>query len=333
MGLYASEFTTFDTIYIGGGTPSLLTIPQVETIVSGVRTHFSVPPDGEITIEVNPADGDLSWYQALKGLGVNRLHLGVQSFSDETLAFLGRRHRAEDAIAALGHTVRAGFDNFGLDLIYGVPGQDLPSWQASLARAVSFAPPHLSAYQLSIEPETPFYHQQRQDAFVIPDEVASLAFFLETAAYLESEGYRHYEVSNYAASHAFKSRHNQKYWDHTPYLGLGPGAHSFRNGRRWWNHRSIELYLRDLASGMRPVAEEETLTRADLRLETLFMSLRTARGIDLAAFKSRFGEDLPSERHAIIQPLKAKGFIIVSDGRLAPTTRGLAVADQLAVML
>ena len=332
MELYAGEFDTFDTIYIGGGTPSLLTIRQLDVILSGVHRHFLVPTDGEITMEVNPADGDLAWYRSLKNLGVNRLHLGVQSFSDQALSFLGRRHRADDAFTALENIVRAGFDNFGLDLIYGIPGQDLQSWRESLASAVSLAPPHLSAYQLAIEEETPLYHSYRSGSFEIPDEDASLSFFLETSAYLERSGYHHYEVSNYAASPAHKSRHNQKYWDHTPYLGLGPGAHSFKEGRRWWNHRSIESYLKDLAFGTAPVAGDETISRDELRLETLFMSLRTAAGIDLAAFRSQFGEDLPKERHSIIQSLITRGFIIVNDERIFPTRRGLAVADQLALI-
>ncbi len=332
MALYADAFDTFDTVYIGGGTPSLLTIHQLDSIISGVHKHFDVPPNAEITIEVNPADGDLAWYRSLKSLGVNRLHLGVQSFSDQALTFLGRRHRSDDAFAALDNTVHAGFDNFGLDLIYGVPGQNLQSWRESLASAVSLSPPHLSAYQLAIEEDTPLCHSYRCGSFDIPDEDASLAFFLETSAYLERSGYHHYEVSNYAASPSQRSRHNQKYWDHTPYLGLGPGAHSFKEGRRWWNHRSIEGYLKDLAEGTAPVAGDETLTRDDLRLETLFMSLRTAAGIDVAAFCLQFGENLPEIHPSIIQSLVDGGLIVFKDGRISPTTRGLAVADQLALI-
>jgi len=333
MELYAGDFDTFDTIYIGGGTPSLLTVQQIEAILSGVRKHFTVLPDGEITIEVNPADGDLAWYRAVKNLGVNRLHLGVQSFSGQALAFLGRRHRVEDAFAALDNTIRAGFDNFGLDLIYGIPGQDLQSWQESMACAVSFSPPHLSAYQLAIEEETPLFHSHRRGAFAIPDEDGSLSFFLSTSEYLERSGYHHYEVSNYAASPDRKSRHNQKYWDHTTYLGLGPASHSYREGRRWWNHRNIEAYLNDLALGTAPIAGAETLTGEDLRLETLFMSLRTAAGIDLAAFRRHFGEDLTEKSKELIESLITRGFIVVNDERIYPTRQGLVVADQLALIL
>jgi oxygen-independent coproporphyrinogen III oxidase len=331
MGLYAGEFDTFDTVYIGGGTPSLLTIQQLEMILAGVRRHFPLAPETEITIEVNPADGDPGWYRSLKALGFNRLHLGVQSFSDRDLAWLGRRHRVRDACAALDNTLRAGFDNFGVDLIYGLPGQELQSWRKSLACGVSFLPPHLSAYQLAIEAGTPFYHSYRRGSFAIPGEDASLSFFLETSAYLANAGYEHYEVSNYAASHTRKSRHNQKYWDHTPYLGIGPGSHSFKDGRRWWNHRSIAAYIKDLAAGKPPRGGTETLSREELRLETLFMGLRTARGIDIASFRHRFGEELSQERQAIIQSLLDSGFILVRDGRISPTTRGLAVADQLAL--
>lgn len=333
MELYEREFDAFDTIYIGGGTPSLLTIQQLEAILCGVHQHFLILPDAEITVEINPADGDLAWYRSIKNLGVNRLHLGVQSFSDQALTFLGRRHRAADAFAAVDNTVRAGFGNFGLDLIYGIPGQDLQSWQESLACAVSLSPPHLSAYQLAIEEETPLCDSYRRGSFEIPDEDTSLAFFLETSSYLEKSGYNHYEVSNYAKSPSSKSRHNQKYWDHTPYLGLGPGAHSFKEGRRWWNHRSIESYLNNLALGTTPVAGDETLNRDDLRLETLFMSLRTAAGIDVAAFQNQYDENLPEMRRSIIESLIARGFIIVSNERILPTRRGLAVADQLALIL
>ena len=333
MELYERTFDAFDTIYIGGGTPSLLTIQQLEVILCGVHQHFLILPDAEITVEINPADGDLAWYRSIKNLGVNRLHLGVQSFSDQALTFLGRRHRAADAFAAVDNIVRAGFDNFGLDLIYGIPRQDLQSWQESLVSAVSLSPPHLSAYQLAIEEETPLCDSYRRSSFEIPDEDASLTFFLETSSYLEKTGYYHYEVSNYAKNPSSKSRHNQKYWDHTPYLGLGPGAHSFKEGRRWWNHRSIESYLNNLALGTTPVAGDETLSRDDLRLETLFMSLRTAAGIDVAAFRNQYDENLPEMRRSIIESLIARGFIIVSNERILPTRRGLAVADQLALIL
>jgi len=330
MAGYKDRFPVIDTIYIGGGTPSLLTSRELETIFAALHRHFAIVPEAETTVEVNPADGDGYWFSALRGLGVNRIHLGAQSFSHQHLTFLGRRHTVRDIYGAVDLIITAGFDNFGLDLIYGLPEQSLPSWHRDIAAAVALQPAHISAYQLAVEEDTPFMESHLRGDLVLPDEELSRRFFLDTAALLVQSGYTHYEVSNFARRPALASRHNQKYWRHAPYLGLGPSAHSFRNGRRWWNHRELYRYLSDLADGLLPVAAGEELGPAELRLETLFLGLRTAAGIDLQEFQDRFGEDLATTRRHLISVLIQEGLLVRTDRQLLPTPRGMAVADGLS---
>ncbi len=330
MAGYNHQFPVIDTIYIGGGTPSLLTSRELETLFAALHCHFAIVPEAETTVEVNPADADGYWFSALRGLGVNRIHLGAQSFSHQCLTFLGRRHTVRDIYGAVDLIIAAGFDNFGLDLIYGLPEQSLPSWHRDLAAAVALQPAHISAYQLAVEEDTPFMERHLRGDFVLPDDELSRRFFLDTAALLVQSGYTHYEVSNFARQPALASRHNQKYWRHAPYLGLGPSAHSFRNGRRWWNHRELHRYLSDLAGGLLPVAAGEVLGPAELRLETLFLGLRTAAGIDLQEFQDRFGEDLATTRRHLISVFIQEGLLVRTDRQLLPTPRGMAVADGLS---
>jgi len=330
MAGYKDQFPVIDTVYIGGGTPSLLTSREMETLFAALHDHFAIVPDGEKTVEVNPADGDGEWFSALRGLGVNRLHLGAQSFSDPYLTFLGRRHTVRDIYGAVDRIVAAGFDNFGLDLIYGLPGQSVEAWHRDIAAAVALQPAHISAYELAVEEDTPFGERHRRGEIDLPGEELSRRFFLETSRRLVQAGYTHYEVSNYARPADRASRHNQKYWRHVPYLGLGPAAHSFRENRRWWNHRDLNAYLTDLNRGVLPIAASEELTPAELRLETLFLGLRTAAGIDLKEYQRRFGADLAATRRPLIAALVKEGLLVHTGRRLLPTTRGMVVADGLS---
>jgi len=330
MAGYKDQFPVIDTVYIGGGTPSLLTSREMETLFAALHDHFAIVPDGEKTVEVNPADGDGEWFSALRGLGFNRLHLGAQSFSDPYLTFLGRRHTVRDIYGAVDRIVAAGFDNFGLDLIYGLPGQSVEAWHRDVAAAVALQPAHISAYELAVEEDTPFGERHRRGEIDLPGEELSRRFFLETSRRLVQAGYTHYEVSNYARPADRASRHNQKYWRHVPYLGLGPAAHSFRENRRWWNHRDLNAYLTDLNRGVLPIAASEELTPAELRLETLFLGLRTAAGIDLKEYQRRFGADLAATRRPLIAALVKEGLLVHTGRRLLPTTRGMVVADGLS---
>jgi oxygen-independent coproporphyrinogen-3 oxidase len=336
MEMYHNRFNPFDTVYIGGGTPSLLSPQQLENILKRVRKNFDLISDPEITpeitIETNPADLNRSFLESMRKIGINRINIGVQSFNQKILNFLGRRHTAKQAISAVEGSRKAGFHNIGLDLIYGVPAQDIGSWLDTLKQAIAFSPEHISCYQLTLESKTPLGIRYQTGEFSLPREELQYEFFMKTSEFLEDAGYIHYEVSNFARGKEHTSRHNQKYWDHSPYLGLGPSAHSFQCNQRWWNHRSLDQYLAAINAGNLPVEGTETLTMEQLRLEALYLGLRTKKGIFLQDFENRYHTDLFTEKKKILAKLEEEGFISIQDGYLHPTQSGLAVADSLSLI-
>jgi len=333
MEMVSPTFSSpFDTVYIGGGTPSVLRPRQIKEILGKIRKHFHLAPSAEFTVEANPGDLNFPFLQALRELGIHRLHLGVQSFAPEVLSFLGRRHTAEKAIQAIETSRKAGFDHLGLDLIYGVPGQALHPWLDTLRRAIAFSPEHLSCYQLTLDEDTPMGKAFRRGEFAFPEEEELRQFFLATSESLEKAGYLHYEVSNFSRGMQYASRHNQKYWDHTPYLGLGPAAHSFSGSVRWWNSSSVMVYINSLRAERLPLESTETLTPGQLQTEAFFLGLRTAKGINLNDFSENYGENFPREKRNILQRFEEEGLIVIQDGYLRPTRAGLAVADRLALI-
>ncbi|KAF0157720.1 MAG: oxygen-independent coproporphyrinogen III oxidase [Syntrophaceae bacterium] len=325
-------FKSFDTLYIGGGTPSLLSVQQIDDILKAVNNNFNIDQHPEITMEVNPGDMSLEYFQQLRKLGINRLNIGIQSFDDAILKFLGRRHTAREARSVMDEARQAGFDNIGIDLIYGVYGQDMKTWRETLNKALSFFPEHLSCYQLSLEGKTPLYKQYRKDSLQLPSENEALDFFMTTSQILTDAGYIHYEVSNFARTNSLKSRHNMKYWRHTPYLGLGPAAHSFIDRKRWWNRAAVKTYLRYISEGKMPVEKSEQLSIEQLALEALFLGMRTKDGIHLQQYKNRFDADILFDKKQVIDELMKKGLLELKDGRLKPTLDGMAVADSLALI-
>ncbi len=330
--LYREEFTAFDTLYLGGGTPSVMAPPQVAALLETIRGTFTILDHAEITIELNPADLTREDLRMLRETGINRVNIGVQSFHDRELEFLGRRHDRKQALSALEWAMSAGFDNIGLDLIYRLPGQCFKDWRESLAQAIACGPAHLSCYELELKPGTPMGRKYAEGA--LPERPESLAreFFVETSEILEGAGYVHYEVSNFAAGMDRASRHNQKYWDHTPYLGLGPAAHSFDGSRRWWNRSSLDAYLADLRGAERPVEGREDLGREELAMEALFLGLRTRDGIDLDRYARLYGRDLMEDNRRQLEEWSRLGLIEIAHGRIRPTRSGMAVADALAAM-
>ena len=324
--LYQGRFATFDTLYLGGGTPSLLSGPQLTALIETLHRHFSFAADTEITIEANPDDLYPEKLALLRDLGINRLSVGVQSLDDAELRFLGRRHPARQAEQALKWARDAGFDNLGVDLIYALPGQEDGAWCRTLKTALGFQPEHLSCYQLTLSPDTPLGQRQIRGEFAPPAEEAQRRLFLLTSRFLEAQGYRHYEVANFARGEARRSRHNLKYWQHDPYLGLGPGAHSFDGSRRWWHHASLDCYFQALTRGQAPVAGEETLTPEQLRLEACMLGLRTREGLPLKSLS-------PSVRTQALPRLTQAGLMKVHRGRLLPTRKGLLLADRLPLWL
>jgi oxygen-independent coproporphyrinogen III oxidase len=330
MELWRGVFNPFGTVYIGGGTPSLLSPGQVAGILDAARKSFIILPGAEITVEANPADWGRGELAAVRDLGVGRISLGIQSFDDRELEFLGRRHDAGQARAALAAALDAGFGSVGVDLIYGLPGQAFASWQASLEQALSFRPGHLSCYELELKHDTPLGLRYGRGELVARSEEGLREFFQGTSELAEGAGYVHYEVSNFASGPGLISLHNSKYWDHTPYLGLGPSAHSFKNARRWWNHGTLREYLESLHAGRMPVKGFEDLDRGQLAFEALFLGLRMKQGIDLAWYEEEYGVDLVREKGPQITAWQSAGLVVLEQGRLRPTRAGMAVADALA---
>jgi oxygen-independent coproporphyrinogen-3 oxidase len=332
MEITSHKFGPFDTVYIGGGTPSILRPHQLREILKRIRNHFDLQSGAEITIEANPGDLDKPFLQELVAMGFTRLNVGVQSFDAKVLQFLGRRHSLKEALSAVEHSRWAGFHNLGLDLIYGIPGQGLESWLQTLAQAVDFAPEHLSCYQLSVEENTPLKKELKRGKFSIPGEGLQYDFFMKTAEFLENSGYLHYEVSNFAKGIKYFSRHNQKYWDHTPYLGLGPAAHSFLGNQRWWNYPTLHQYLAEIQEGRLPIQATEILTPEQLRLEAIYLGLRTRKGLNLKDLLENHKYDLLGEKKKLLTKLRQEGFLGIEDDHLYPTRAGLAVADTLALI-
>lgn len=329
---YRNIFSSFDTIYIGGGTPSLLSVQHIDDLISTVNKYFDIDRQAEITLEANPGDISLEYLKTLRGIGINRLNIGVQSLDDKILKFLWRRHTAKEAVASINAARQAGFNNLGIDLIYGVHGLGIKSWINTLQKAVSFSPEHLSCYQLSLSEKTPLYKKYHSEGWHLPDENTELKLFLTTAEELEEAGYTHYEVSNFARKDKFKSRHNQKYWRHIPYLGLGPAANSFLDNKRWWNKATIKTYLKDIECWKMPVEDSETLSSEQLQMEVLFLGLRTKVGIDLKLYTTRYGIDILADKKIIIDALIKNKFVKLKNGFLRPTRKGMAIADSLALI-
>jgi oxygen-independent coproporphyrinogen-3 oxidase len=332
----------FDTVYFGGGTPSLLPAEDLERVLGACRSHLSFATPW-IFLEANPEDVTPDACAAWRGLGVRTLSLGVQSFSDEALRFLGRRHSAEQARAAVETAQAAGFDTVSVDLIFGLPGQSPEAWRRELATAAALEPGHVSCYQLTIHARTRFGVAAKRGQLSEMPEGEQATLFELTHRFLADAGFSAYEVSNFARSRSHESRHNRKYWDHTPYLGLGPSAHSFAAAatsplpaaRRWWNELRTPRWESRVAVGERPVEAEESLGPKELATEAVMLGLRTTPGIDLDGLTSRYGVDLLTANEALVARLLAEGHLVVHAGPeggrwLTPTASGLAVADGMA---
>lgn len=324
---------SFDTLYIGGGTPSVLDPIHIRRVIRAARSRFDLSVDAEVTMEVNPGTVSLAKLADYRAAGVNRLTIGIQSFQDRQLRFLGRIHTGREAFRTVAMARNAGFENVGLDLIYGLPGQTETAWRSDLETAVALAPPHLSCYMLTIEPGTPMAEDLGRGRFEAVGETAASDLFVLTQSVLGNAGYRQYEISNFARSASGRSKHNLKYWTFAPYLGLGPAAHSYRTSVRWWNHRSVERYLRDIGRGKPPVAEMEKLGRKQRMMEAIYLRLRTAEGIDVASFNRKFQADFNSRFAEPMATLEAEDMLSSSERDCRLTPKGMRFHEGVARML
>jgi len=324
----------FDSLYIGGGTPSILPAQQIGRIIERISCQFNLEETAEITLEVNPGTVAIESLKAYRQMGVTRLNIGVQSFQDSHLRWLGRMHSADAAKDAILMARAAGFDQIGMDLIYGIPGQSRQAWLADLHQAISFDPEHLSCYMLTCEPETPLERMLQRQEFKPMADGAVCDLFETTITELSGQGYPLYEISNFArkdhSPDVNRSRHNQKYWTDVPYLGFGPAAHSYLNPVRYRNHRDIRAYMADLNSGTLPIAEKETLSMEQQLMETVFLGLRTLEGISIKRFEEKSGRPFNILFQELLTDPELKKRITLTPEYCSLTFQGMMVLDSIA---
>ena len=306
------------TVYFGGGTPSLLSIGQVEALLAAVDLSFGLMENAEITLEANPGTLTLDYLRELRASGVNRLSLGVQSFSDAELAQLGRIHTREEALQSILWAKQAGFENLSLDLIFGLPKQSLKAWEYNLQEAIKIHPEHLSLYNLIVEDGTPLAKQIANGEIPAPDDDVAADMYELTMDFLTSAGYEQYEISSWATSPEFESRHNKAYWQMTPYLGVGAAAAGFAENVRTLNTPSIPEYVQRISTQRsalpypRSAANRESNEVDDFTQmqESMMLGLRLTReGISNAAFRARYGQDISAAFPEEVHRLLAKGLV------------------------
>jgi oxygen-independent coproporphyrinogen-3 oxidase len=355
----AGERPAAGSVFLGGGTPSLLDPGQVEAIVAGIRHAFRLDPEAEITIEANPGTVDRVRLSEYRKAGVNRLSLGVQSADDGELRMLGRIHTFADVVQACRDARRAGFDNLSLDLIFGLPGQGLLTWERTLERSLALAPEHLSLYALTLERGTELARAVRRGALHAPDQDTAAEMYGLAEEKLAAAGYRHYEISNWArdgslgggpvaegpggivvsAFPRYACRHNLRYWLNLPYLGFGAGAHGCATGKRYANIRSIEKYIQRMRDGrprrfpLTPACSRSTFRSSEEEMrETMWLGLRlTEAGVNRRAYRRRFGEDYSERFRGEIESAVKDGLLewTAGDAAVRLTPRGRLLGNRV----
>jgi oxygen-independent coproporphyrinogen-3 oxidase len=317
-----------DTIYFGGGTPSLLEADEIARIISACESSFDVAAEREVTLEANPESITEARLRAFRDAGVNRLSFGVQSFREEELRRLSRLHSVDRARAALGEARAAGFDNVSLDLMMWLPGQSVGQWLESVEQAIALAPEHLSLYMLEVYPNAPLKEEMARARWSqAPDDDAA-QMYVEAMSRLEAAGLEQYEISN-VARRGRRSRHNLKYWTDGEWLGFGPGAHSTRGGVRWKNTPSTEEYIERVAGGAAVAVDVRRLTGDERLGDALFTALRLVDGIDGNAIQTRYGVDVWRRYGADLEPFIEAGCLQRDGARLRLTRQGMLVAHEI----
>ncbi|HHW01533.1 MAG TPA: oxygen-independent coproporphyrinogen III oxidase [Thermoanaerobacterales bacterium] len=318
------------TIYIGGGTPTLLNEKDLKSLIKCIRQNFKIKSGAEFTIEANPGTLNLEKLLLLKDLGVSRLSLGLQAFQEKLLKLMGRIHSAKEFEESFRTARQAGFDNINVDVIFGLPEQTVSDFMETIEYVAGLSPEHISCYSLTVEEGTVFHKWQKQGLLKLPVEDEERAMYHKAAEYLKRRGFVHYEISNFAKPGRM-CRHNVACWEYEDYLGLGAGAHSFMDGFRFYNHLSPQEYIICLAQKKLPSAETEHINVRDQQAEFCFLGLRLIDGLDKEAFKERFGKDIHQIYGAAIEKLSASGLIEENDRHLKLTSRGLDLANEVFI--
>jgi len=326
---HEAEGLSFNTIYFGGGTPSILGIGDVEKIFSSLYRSFKISKEAEITIEANPDDISEDFLEMLrKYTPVNRLSIGIQSFNDHDLVILNRIHNSAKGLRSVEMAKRNGFSNLNIDLIYAIPGSTLQNWEKNLLTFKSLDVPHLSAYELTVEPHTVFAYFRKKGRIAEKQDEEKVEQFLMLKDFTAKEGYEHYEISNYARP-GFHSIHNLGYWSGEPYLGFGPSAHSFSGGVRRWNLSNNTLYLDNIETNRNEYFETEVITSRTAYNEYLLTSLRTMWGSDTNKIKSEFGKDVFEHFMKEASRFIKSGKLVSIHDHVMLSSDGMLIADYI----
>ncbi|EFX40621.1 radical SAM family heme chaperone HemW [Streptococcus peroris] len=327
------EFHSYDiqklrTLYIGGGTPTALSAPQLETLLDGLTKNLDLSVLEELTIEANPGDLDADKIAVLKNSAVNRVSLGVQTFDDKMLKKIGRSHLEKDIYENIDRLKLAGFDNISIDLIYALPGQTMDQVKDNVEKAITLDIPHMSLYSLILENHTVFMNRMRRGKLPLPKEELEAEMFEYIIEELERSGFEHYEISNFSKP-GFESRHNLMYWDNAEYYGIGAGASGYVNGVRYKNHGPIRHYLSAVEAGNARVTEEHLSQREQME-EEMFLGLRKKSGVSITRFEEKFGTSFEDLYGQVVRNLCHQGLLQVEGQQIRMTKKGLFLGDTVA---
>ena len=327
------EFRSYDiqklrTLYIGGGTPTALSAPQLEVLLNGLTKNLDLSVLEELTIEANPGDLNADKIAVLKNSAVNRVSLGVQTFDDKMLKKIGRSHLEKDIYENIDRLKLAGFDNISIDLIYALPGQTMEQVKENVAKAIGLDIPHMSLYSLILENHTVFMNRMRRGKLPLPKEELEAEMFEYIIAELERAGFEHYEISNFSKP-SFESRHNLMYWDNAEYYGIGAGASGYIDGVRYKNHGPIRHYLSAVEEGNARIIEEH-LSQKEQMEEEMFLGLRKKSGVSMSRFEEKFGRSFDGLYGEIVRDLVQQGLMQIEGDRVRMTKRGLFLGDTVA---
>ncbi|MFO7263143.1 MAG: coproporphyrinogen III oxidase [Bacillaceae bacterium G1] len=319
------------SVFIGGGTPTVLSPEQLKRLLTAIRTHFpDWENDCEVTVEANPGTVDAAKLAALREGGVNRLSFGAQSFDAALLKRLGRIHRPEDTIASVEAARKAGFDNVSIDLMFGLPGQTLASFQETLRMALALDLPHYSVYSLILEENTPFYTWYQQGRLALPDEDEEVAMYELAIEEMEKAGYQQYEISNFSRP-GWASRHNLTYWYNEEYYGIGAGAHGYVRDNRYENVRGIRDYIERVRRGERPIAAQHAVSRQEAMENFMILGLRLRQGVEWERFRRQFGLSIQEAFPGVLSRLTEQGLVEMDGRGLRLTRRGLLLGNDVFV--
>ncbi|MBS1812280.1 MAG: radical SAM family heme chaperone HemW [Acidobacteria bacterium] len=317
-----------DTIYFGGGTPTTLSIEQLDSILAACHRKFSIASKAEITTEANPGTISTEYFQGLRAIGFNRLSFGVQSFDDAELKMIDRVHNANDARAAVKDARQAGFENISIDLIAGLPEQKMATWQNNLAEAFALATPHISVYLLELYQDAPLQHRITRGELRAIDEDLTVAMYYVLVDAAAQQSFAHYEISNWAQP-GFESRHNLKYWTGAPYWAFGVSAAGYDGETRWSNTRNLNEYLKRIEAGESPVAERTELSAEDKQSEAIFLQLRLQHGVNLPRHQAQFGVDVKVRYHDEIGRLQEAGLLEFEKDTMRISRAGKVLANEV----